>query len=56
MRLAVICDGDGDPAVPIAVGIRDGDTCRTVEVLVPAERFDPFLLIDLVKRHGSTLH
>lgn len=48
-RLAVVCDGEGDP-VPVAVAIRDKGTC---EVLIPAARFDPFALIALVERHGA---
>jgi hypothetical protein len=52
LRLAVVCDGEGDP-VPVAVAIRGKGTC---EVHIPAARFDPFALLDLVKRHGGTVH
>lgn len=52
LRLAVVCDGEGDP-VPVAVAIRDKGTC---EILIPAARFDPFALIELVGRQGRTLH
>lgn len=52
LRLAVVCDTDGDP-VPVAVAIRDKGTC---EVLIPAARFDPFTLLDLVARHEGTVH
>lgn len=52
LRLAVVCDGEGDP-VPVAVAIRDKGTC---EVLIPAACFDPFALIELTARHGATLH
>ena len=52
LRLAVVCDGEGDP-VPVAVAIRDKGTC---EVLIPASRFDPFALLELVGRHGGTVH
>ncbi len=52
LRLAVVCDGEGDP-VPVAVGIRDKGT---VEVNIPAARFDPFALIELVGRHGGSVH
>ena len=52
LRLAVVCDGEGDP-VSVAVAIRDKGTC---EVLIPAARFDPFALIELVGRPGGTLH
>ncbi len=43
---------DGDP-VPVAVVIR---VKGTVEVHIPAARFDPFALLDLVERHGGTVH
>lgn len=52
LRLAVICDGEGDP-VPVAVAIRDKGTC---EVLIPASRFDPFALLELVGRHSALIH
>jgi len=52
LRLAVVADADGDP-VPVAVAIRDKGTC---EVLIPATHFDPFALIELVGRHGGTVH
>ena len=51
-RIAVVCDGEGDP-VPVAIAIRDKGTC---EVQIPAVRFDPFALLELVTRYGSTLH
>ena len=52
LRIAVVCDGEGDP-VPVAVAIRDKGSC---EVHIPAARFDPFALLELVERHGGTLH
>ena len=52
LHLAVVCDGEGDP-VPVAVGIRDKGTC---EVHIPASRFDPFALLELIERHGGTVH
>ena len=52
VRLAVVCDGYGDP-VPVAVAIRDKGTC---EVLIPAVRFDPLALLELAATHGDTLH
>ena len=48
LRLAVVCDGDGDP-VPVAIAIRDKGS---VEVLIPAARFDPFALLELVEKHS----
>ena len=50
LRLAVVCDGAGEP-VPVAVAIRDKGT---IEILIPAARFDPFALLELVERH--TVH
>lgn len=52
LRIAVVCDGVGDP-IPVALGIRDKGTC---EVHIPAARFEPFALIELVNRHGGVLH
>jgi hypothetical protein len=52
LRLAVVCDGEGDP-VPLAVAIRHKGTC---EVHIPAARFDPFALLELVAKHHGTLH
>lgn len=49
LRLAVVCDGYRDP-VPVALAIRGKGTC---EVLIPAARFDPFDLLDLVERHAA---
>ena len=49
LRLAVVCDGQGDP-VPVTVAIRVG----TCEVLIPAARFDPLAILDLVERHTRT--
>lgn len=52
LRLAVVCDGQGDP-VPVAVGIRGKATC---ELLVPRDRYDGVLLLDLIEGHGITIH
>lgn len=52
LRIAVVCDGEGDP-VPVAVGIREKGMC---EVHIPAARFDPFALLDLVARHEGSVH
>ena len=52
LRLAVVCDAEGDP-VPVAVAIRDKGTC---EVHIPAARFCPFKLLELVAKHGGTIH
>ena len=50
LRLAVVCDGAGDP-VPVAVAIRDKGS---VEVLIPAARFDPFALLALIDKHTAS--
>ena len=50
LRLALVCDSAGDPA-KLAVAIR---AKGSVEVLIPAARFDPFALLELVERH--TVH
>ena len=52
LLVAVVCEGEGD-SVPVAVGIRGKGTC---EVQIPACQFDPFTLLDLIKRHGHALH
>jgi hypothetical protein len=52
LRLAVVCDSEGDP-VPVAIAIRGKGAC---EVHIPAARFDPFKLLELVARHGGALH
>src|SRR5436190_1165907 len=51
LHLAVVCDGEGDP-MPVAVAIRDKGTC---EIEIPAARFDPFALIELVRQHGGSI-
>ena len=52
LRLAVVCDGEGDP-VPIAIAIRNKGTC---EVHIPAARFDSLALLERVERHSGTIH
>jgi hypothetical protein len=49
---AVVDDADADP-VRVAVAIRDKGSCL---VEIPAARFDPFALFDLVARHGGAVH
>ena len=39
--------------MPVTIAIRGKGTC---EVFLPAARFDPFALIDLVGQHGTLLH
>lgn len=59
IRYAVVVDNpDTDPVI-VALGIRgampDGSTV-TCELRVPRAKFDPFLLLDLIGRHGGTVH
>ena len=50
---AVVVDNpDTDPVIMV-LGIRGQATC---ELLVPREKFDPFLLLDLIGRHCGTIH
>lgn len=53
IRYAVVVDNpDTDPVI-VALGIRGQATC---ELRVPLVKFDPFLLLDLIERHGATVH
>jgi len=50
---AVVVDNpDTDPVIMV-LGIRGQATC---EFRVPREKFDPFLLLDLIGRHCGTMH
>ncbi len=52
--LAVGTDCNADPEyVLLALAIRGKATC---ELRIPRERYDPFLLLDLIARHGGTVH
>jgi hypothetical protein len=60
IRYAFVTDDDAHPeAVVLALAIRgamaDGSTV-TCELRVPRHKYDPFLLLDLVERHGSSVH
>ena len=60
VRYAVLTDTGADPdAVILALAIRgampDGGTV-TCELRIPREKYDPFLLLDLIQRHGGTVH
>lgn len=60
VRYAVLNDTEADPeAVILALAIRgampDGGTV-TCELRIPREKYDPFLLFDLIARHGGTVH
>ena len=51
-RYAVVVDNpDTDPVI-LALAIRDKGTC---ELRIPAAKFDAFVLIDLIGRHGGRL-
>lgn len=60
IRYAVITDTDAHPdAVILALAIRgampDGSTV-TGELAIPREKYDPFLLLELIERHGGSVH
>lgn len=59
IKYAVAVDNpDTDPVI-LTLAIRrampDGATV-TCELRIPLEKYDPFLLFDLIERHGGTLH
>lgn len=61
VRYALITDIDADPdAVILAVAYRGADSAdgatMSCEVRIPRASYDPFLLLDLIGRHGSTVH
>jgi hypothetical protein len=53
-RYAVLTDTHADPdAVLLTLAIRRRATC---ELRIPRDRYDPFLLLDLIERHSATVH
>lgn len=53
IKYAVVVDSpDTDPVI-LALAIRGQATC---ELRIPREKFDPFLLLDLIERHCGTVH
>ena len=51
---AVLTDTESDPeAVLLTLVIRGKATC---ELRVPKTKYDPFLFLDLLDRHGGTVH
>lgn len=53
-RYAVVTDTQADPeAVILTLAIRGQVTC---EFLIPKAKYNPFLLLDLIERHGGTTH
>jgi hypothetical protein len=60
IHYALITDDRADPeAVILSLAIRgamqDGSTV-TYELRIPRAKYDPFLLLDLIERHGATVH
>jgi hypothetical protein len=60
VRYAVLTDTEADPtAVLLALAIRggmpDGATV-TCELRIPRAKYDPFLLLELLERHGGSIH
>ena len=54
IRYAVLTDVESDPeAVLLTLAIRGRATC---EFRIPRDRYDPFLLLDLIERHSGTVH
>ena len=53
-RYALLTDTQAEPeAVLLTLAIRGRATC---ELRIPRDRYDPFLLLDLIERHGATVH
>ena len=54
VRYAVVTDSEAEPdAVLLALAIRGRATC---ELRIPRDRYDGTLLLDLIERHGVTVH
>ena len=54
LQYAVTTDADADPeAVILALAIRGRATC---ELRIPRVKYDPFLLLTLIERHGGMVH
>ena len=52
IKYALITDTDSDPVL-LTLAIRGKATC---EFQIPRDRYDGFLLLDLIERHGETVH
>jgi len=53
-KYAVLTDDQADPeGVILVIAIRGVVTC---ELRIPRQKYDPFLLLDLIRRHGGTMH
>lgn len=59
IRYAVLMDNPDTESVILALAIRgamkDGSIV-TCALRIPREKFDPFRLVDLIGRHGATVH
>jgi hypothetical protein len=54
IRYAVLTDTQADPEVVIVtLAIRNVGTC---ELRIPRQKYDGVLLLELVERHGKTVH
>ena len=54
IQYALVTNTEADPeAVLIAFAIRGKATC---ELCIPRDRYAPFLLLELLDKHGATLH
>jgi hypothetical protein len=54
VRYVVVTDTESDPdAVIVALAIRERATC---ELLIPRDRYDGVLLLELIDRHSGTVH
>ena len=51
-RYALVTDAEADPVI-LALAIRGRATC---ELYIPRDKYDPFLLLELIERHGGTVH
>jgi hypothetical protein len=54
VRYALVTDIEADPeAVIVVLAIRGRVSC---ELRIPREKYDPFLLLDLIERYGGIIH
>jgi hypothetical protein len=52
-KYAAVADNPDTDPVLVTVGIQN---VATLELVCPKAKFDPFLLLDLLDRHGGTVH
>ena len=53
IRYAVVVDNPNTDPVLVSIGIRD---VATFDLAIPKAKYDQFLLLDLIERHGATVH